>query len=247
MISWVLYVAVGLVVGGAAGFVIGKLDDFSKKEKLAMQGKLDQAAQELIQYKHDVTEHFIETAGLVNNMTQSYQAVHEHLARGAQTLSDHKITVDRLTVMKPAAIEARPVPAEDLREESQAAAASPAMPADAAVTTLVDSPDEMSQAVVASTTVESSASETLLPDVQAAEESVAEIAPDVQTAELQTAIDETVSVSAQVESETAESGPETAQAEIPADNVAVTAKGKKGEESALTDENAITMASRMVH
>ena len=43
MVSWVVYIAIGLIIGGAAGFFLGRLDDFSQKEKQAMQDKLDQA------------------------------------------------------------------------------------------------------------------------------------------------------------------------------------------------------------
>lgn len=105
MISWVIYVAVGLVVGGAAGFFIGRLDDLSKKERQAIQEKLASSEQELTNYKHEVTEHFIETAGLINNMTESYQAVHEHLAKGALSLCDHQVAVKRLKVTTAEALE----------------------------------------------------------------------------------------------------------------------------------------------
>ena len=90
MVSWVVYIAIGLIIGGAAGFFLGRLDDFSQKEKQAMQDKLDQAQKEMANYKHEVTEHFVATAGLVNNLTESYQAVHEHLAKGAKSLCDHQ-------------------------------------------------------------------------------------------------------------------------------------------------------------
>lgn len=98
MISWVIYVAVGLIVGGAAGYFFGRLDDLSRKERQAMQERLDKAEKQMASYKHEVTEHFIETAGLINNMTESYQAVHEHLAKGALSLCDHQVAVKRLQV-----------------------------------------------------------------------------------------------------------------------------------------------------
>lgn len=98
MISWVIYVAIGLVVGGGAGFFLARLDDFSKKERQAMQEKLAEAEKQMANYKHEVTEHFIETAGLINTMTESYQAVHEHLAKGALSLCDHQVAVKRLKV-----------------------------------------------------------------------------------------------------------------------------------------------------
>ena len=105
MVSWVVYIAIGLIIGGAAGFFLGRLDDFSQKEKQAMQDKLDQAQKEMANYKHEVTEHFVATAGLVNNLTESYQAVHEHLAKGAKSLCDHQVAVNRLEVTRPVVID----------------------------------------------------------------------------------------------------------------------------------------------
>lgn len=105
MISWVFYVAMGLLVGGAAGFFLARLDDFSKKERRAMQEKLDQAEKQMASYKHEVTEHFVATAGLINNMTESYQAVHEHLAKGALSLCDHQVAVKRLKVTSAESLE----------------------------------------------------------------------------------------------------------------------------------------------
>ncbi|PQA46775.1 YhcB family protein, partial [Amnimonas aquatica] len=39
-------------------------------------------------YQHDVREHFEQTASLVNELTQRYRDVHEHLVQGALTLCD---------------------------------------------------------------------------------------------------------------------------------------------------------------
>jgi len=119
MVSWVVYIAIGLVIGGAAGFFLGRLDDFSQKERRSMQDRLDQADKEMAEYKHKVTEHFIATAGLVNNLTESYQAVHEHLAKGAQSLCDHQVAVNRLEVTRPVVIESRNEDAEESNESGK--------------------------------------------------------------------------------------------------------------------------------
>lgn len=39
-------------------------------------------------YQHSVSEHFEQTATLVNELTQRYRDVHEHLVQGAQSLCD---------------------------------------------------------------------------------------------------------------------------------------------------------------
>ena len=63
-----------------------------------MQHKLESAEQELENYKNKVTEHFVQTSVLVNNMTDSYKAIHEHLSTGAGTLCDSQLDVAKLNI-----------------------------------------------------------------------------------------------------------------------------------------------------
>lgn len=46
----------------------------------------DEARKALLDYRQQVDHHFLRTAELVNNMTESYRKVHEHLSEGAQDL-----------------------------------------------------------------------------------------------------------------------------------------------------------------
>lgn len=98
MVTWVLYLCIGIVIGGMAGFYFAKLDDFSKRQKQELEAKLRQSEQELIDYKDQVTTHFKETAALINDMTESYQKVHEHLAHGSVNLCNNAVEVNKLTV-----------------------------------------------------------------------------------------------------------------------------------------------------
>ncbi|WP_455222076.1 ZapG family protein [Kaarinaea lacus] len=98
MVTWVLYLCIGLVIGGMAGFYFAKMDDFSRKQKKSMEEKLQKSEQELIAYKDQVTSHFKETATLINNMTESYQKVHEHLAQGVVQLCSNAVEVEKLQV-----------------------------------------------------------------------------------------------------------------------------------------------------
>jgi hypothetical protein len=98
MITWVLYLCIGVIIGGMAGFYFAKLDDFSRKQKQELEEKLHQSERELVEYKDQVTTHFKETAILVNNMTESYQKVHEHLAQGSVELCNNAVEVNKLTV-----------------------------------------------------------------------------------------------------------------------------------------------------
>jgi uncharacterized membrane-anchored protein YhcB (DUF1043 family) len=98
MVTWVLYLCIGLVIGGMAGFYFAKMDDFSRKQKKSLEEKLQKTEQELITYKDQVTDHFKQTATLINNMTESYQKVHEHLAQGVVQLCSNAIEVEKLQV-----------------------------------------------------------------------------------------------------------------------------------------------------
>jgi uncharacterized membrane-anchored protein YhcB (DUF1043 family) len=57
-----------------------------------MAERLQEAEQELSSYRDDVTKHFTETSRLVNNLTQSYRDVHEHLASSAMKLTNPAIS-----------------------------------------------------------------------------------------------------------------------------------------------------------
>jgi uncharacterized membrane-anchored protein YhcB (DUF1043 family) len=96
MITWVLFLGIGLVVGVIAGLYFARLDDVSNKQKKVLQQKLESAEQQLKTYQSQVTEHFLTTASLVNSMTESYKAVHEHLAMGARELCDSQVNVAQL-------------------------------------------------------------------------------------------------------------------------------------------------------
>lgn len=98
MVTWVLYLCIGLVIGGMAGFYFAKMDDFSRKQKKSLEEKLQKTEQELVAYKDQVTDHFKETATLINSMTESYQKVHEHLAQGVVQLCNNAIEVEKLQV-----------------------------------------------------------------------------------------------------------------------------------------------------
>ncbi|WP_293267049.1 DUF1043 family protein [Neptunomonas sp.] len=79
---WIIGV-VALVIGALIGFLMGRAGDNSNEQE-----KLEDAKQELEDYKTKVAGHFEETADLVNKMTESYRGVYQHLATGAQALCD---------------------------------------------------------------------------------------------------------------------------------------------------------------
>lgn len=57
-----------------------------------LEQRLHQTENDLQAYQRDVAEHFAQTSGLVNNLTQAYREVHEHLANGALRLATPAIS-----------------------------------------------------------------------------------------------------------------------------------------------------------
>lgn len=92
-LSHLIIVAVGmLLAGGIIGLAIGRSTSPQSKAAETLKEELEQLKEEQRDYQHEVAEHFAETADLVNNMNQSYKAVHEHLANSALKLSNPDIS-----------------------------------------------------------------------------------------------------------------------------------------------------------
>ncbi len=83
----VAFLVIGVIIGG----FIGASSSKSAKKTKRLSRELGQARDELGAYKEQVRQHFSRTSELVNNMTSSYRAVHEHLASSAQDLCDGSV------------------------------------------------------------------------------------------------------------------------------------------------------------
>ncbi|WP_299198659.1 DUF1043 family protein [uncultured Amphritea sp.] len=80
---WIIGI-VTLIAGALIGYLMGRSGDTSSQKKLVDQ--LNDAQRDLSEYKEKVNGHFEKTAELVNNLTESYKQVHQHLAQGSETL-----------------------------------------------------------------------------------------------------------------------------------------------------------------
>jgi uncharacterized membrane-anchored protein YhcB (DUF1043 family) len=79
----------GAVVGGAIiGAIVYRNLTPNIKQADSLKAELDEARQEMESYKTNVNSHFDKTAELVNELTQDYVKVYQHLAEGAQALGD---------------------------------------------------------------------------------------------------------------------------------------------------------------
>lgn len=78
-----------------AGVVLGAIGIGYARGKFLgrdIEQRLHQTETELQTYQRDVAEHFAHTSQLVNNLTQAYRDVHEHLANGALKLATPAIS-----------------------------------------------------------------------------------------------------------------------------------------------------------
>ncbi len=82
----IMCVAVALLAGVAIGAIIAQRTAPTRKAQHDMEQHLSQMQREQQDYQQEVTEHFTETAELLDQLTESYRDVHNHLAQGAQRL-----------------------------------------------------------------------------------------------------------------------------------------------------------------
>lgn len=82
---------ISLLVGGGLGaflLYLFRAQVYSQE----LEQRLHDAEGTLQSYQRDVAEHFAQTSQLVNNLTQSYRDVHEHLANSAMKLATPAIS-----------------------------------------------------------------------------------------------------------------------------------------------------------
>jgi uncharacterized membrane-anchored protein YhcB (DUF1043 family) len=93
--TWVfgiLVFAIGLALGCMATYLA--VARYGRTREL--QKELNQLKDHFTDYRDQVTRHFMRTSELVQEMTQSYRAVYEHLANGAQHLCGDENDVNLL-------------------------------------------------------------------------------------------------------------------------------------------------------
>ena len=87
-----IWVIVGLIVGVA----IGALATWSISRARGGVVSVMELKQENEKFREEVAEHFVETAQLINQMSESYKQVFDHLSRGAEKLVDDEKLAERL-------------------------------------------------------------------------------------------------------------------------------------------------------
>lgn len=74
------------LIGSAVGAAFVYLLLPARRQQQELKRERDEARANLTRHREEVDNHFLRTAELVNQMTASYRAVHEHLSAGARTL-----------------------------------------------------------------------------------------------------------------------------------------------------------------
>jgi len=80
-----------LATGAAAGFFLANRVNTSPARISELEQQLQDLQRSHARYKDEVSEHFSTTAGLVQQMTDSYRDVYQHLAAGAQDLCSGEV------------------------------------------------------------------------------------------------------------------------------------------------------------
>ncbi len=89
-------IVIWLIVGLVAGAAIGAVSVWWFNRSRGGRAGIAAIRRENEQFRNEVSEHFVETARLINQMTDSYKAVFDHLSKGADKLVDDKILAERM-------------------------------------------------------------------------------------------------------------------------------------------------------
>jgi len=76
------------LLGAGLGCIVAYLLAARGGRRHELEAELNQLNERFTDYRDQVTSHFMHTSELVQEMTQSYRKVYEHLATGAQHLCD---------------------------------------------------------------------------------------------------------------------------------------------------------------
>jgi uncharacterized membrane-anchored protein YhcB (DUF1043 family) len=98
-LSWAWAVGfISFTFGIACGIGIAYLMTGNRRRTQELQDKLQSLQQEFDSYHDQVGQHFLKTSELVQNMTESYRDVYEHLATGSQVLCQTPVNTPRLDI-----------------------------------------------------------------------------------------------------------------------------------------------------
>ncbi|MDJ1140430.1 YhcB family protein [Marinicella marina] len=75
-----------MVMAGALGLIIGALFMYFASKKTSSEQSVKAVQEKLDSYQSEVEDHFAKTADLIDNLTESYKEVFNHLSDSAEKL-----------------------------------------------------------------------------------------------------------------------------------------------------------------
>ncbi|MBT0725818.1 Z-ring associated protein ZapG [Rosenbergiella australiborealis] len=80
------YGLIGLVVGVIVGVVITRFGSRKLRDQHALQYELEKTKDELKEFKQELNGHFVRSAELLENMSQNYQELYQHMSSTTKVL-----------------------------------------------------------------------------------------------------------------------------------------------------------------
>lgn len=87
------YGIIGLVIGLALGAILMRFGSSKLRDQHAVQYELEKTRAELQDHKQEVSNHFAKSAELLNEMTNSYRELYQHMAQSSQHLLPEELAV----------------------------------------------------------------------------------------------------------------------------------------------------------
>lgn len=80
------YGLIGLVVGVIVGVIATRFGSRKLRDQHALQYELEKTKDELKEFKLELNQHFSRSSELLENMSQNYRDLYQHMSSGATTL-----------------------------------------------------------------------------------------------------------------------------------------------------------------
>ena len=88
LMELLLFGIVALLLGASLGLVLTKLFARENRSSRELERQLQHTVENSKAYRRQVSSHYVRTAQLANDLTESYSQLHNHLALGSATLLD---------------------------------------------------------------------------------------------------------------------------------------------------------------
>lgn len=75
------------ILGAGIGVLVARSGASDQRKTRELEKHLNESQEAMKSYQQDVTSHFVRTAELLQELSEGYREVHNHLAKGAQNLT----------------------------------------------------------------------------------------------------------------------------------------------------------------